>query len=292
MNHCHTHNPHDIVLKKLGRSFLIAIIAHVFFTLLEIFFAFYAHSSSLLADAGHNFADIFGLAFGWGANYLQMRQPSARFSYGYKRTSVLAAFLNAMILIATAVFIAISAVEHLFYLHPVEEKFVIAVAACGVFFNLGTAFLFHRNSQDLNVQAAFLHLFFDALIALSVVFSAIIIYFTHWYALDAIIGLLITGVILFGTWKLFKDSMGLILDAVPAQIDIKKVLHYLQGWSDVSEVHDLHVWGLSTTEVALTAHLIMPQRYLRDQEYLEIAEGLRHAFGIQHVTLQIERGTM
>lgn len=292
MNHCHTYHPEDTLLKKTGRVFLIAIIAHIIFTFLEAFFAFYAHSSSLLADAGHNLADIFGLAFGWGANYLQMRRPTDRFSYGYKRTSVLAAFLNSMILIATAVMITVSAIEHLLHPHPVEEIIVIIVAAFGIVLNIGTAFLFHKNTEDLNVKAAFIHLFFDALISLSVVVVGVAIYFTQWYWLDSVVGIFIMLAILFGTWRLFKNSMGLILDAVPAQIDIKKVLHYLQRWPDVSEVHDLHVWGLSTTEVALTAHLVVPTRYLQDNEYLLLAQGLRREFGIHHVTLQIERGTM
>lgn len=292
MNYCHTYHQEDTQLKKVGRAFVIAIVAHIIFSLLEAGFALYAHSSSLLADAGHNFADVFGLIFGWGANYLQMRRPTDRFSYGYKRTSVLAAFLNSVILIATALMIAISAIEHLTHPHDVQEVIVIIVAAFGIVLNMGTASLFHKDSADLNIKAAFLHLFFDALISLSVVLVGIAIYFTHWYWLDAVVGLLIMMTIVFGTWKVFKNSMRLILDAVPSQIDINQVSDYLKNWPDVTEVHDLHIWGISTTEVALTAHLIIPTRYLEDNEYLMIAQRLRDQFGIHHVTIQVERGAM
>lgn len=291
MNYCHTHN-HDPAAAKVGRAFLIAIWVNLGFSFLEALFALFAHSSSLLADAGHNLGDVLGLGFAWGANYLQMRRPTERFSYGYKRSSVLAAFLNAVILIGTAVIIAIVSIDHLLHSHVVASKVVAIVAFVGIFVNAGTALLFRKGQNDLNVKGAYLHLFFDALIALGVVVVAVVVYFTQWYWLDPVVGLLIMCAIISGTWSLFKRSMDLILDAVPNQIDIKQVSQYLQAWPGVTEVHDLHIWGLSTTEVALTAHLIIPSRYLDDNEYLLLEDSLAKEFGIHHVTIQVERGTM
>lgn len=291
MNYCHTHD-HSSAAQKVGRAFTIAILANLGFTFLEAIFALYAHSSSLLADAGHNLGDVLGLAFAWGANYLQMRRPTNRFSYGYKRTSVLAAFLNAVILIATALLIAVSSINHLLHPAVVAEKIVVVVAIIGIFLNAGTALLFRHGQNDMNVKAAFLHLMFDALISLGVVVAAAAIYYTGWYWLDPVVGLLIMLAIVSGTWSLFKRSTGLILDAVPYEVDIQQVSEYLGAWPDVSEVHDLHVWGLSTTEVALTAHLIVPSRYLDDNELLLLAQSLQKDFGIGHVTIQVERGTM
>jgi cobalt-zinc-cadmium efflux system protein len=291
MNYCHTHD-HSKKIQKISRAFIIAILAHLAFTFLEAIFALYSHSSSLLADAGHNLGDVLGLVFAWGANYLQTQRPTDRFSYGYKRTSVLAAFLNATILIATALMISVNSVGHLLHPHPVEEKIVIIVAAIGVLVNVGTAFLFRHDHEDMNVKAAFLHLAFDALVALGVVVTGIVIYFTGYYWLDPVVSLFIMLAIVSGTWKLFKRSTNLILDAVPHQVNIQRVFDYLKAWPDVTEVHDLHIWGLSTTEVALTAHLIVPSRYLDDNELLNLAQSLQQQFGIGHVTIQVERGTM
>ena len=291
MNYCHTHD-HSSAAQKIGRAFAIAIVANLGFTFLEAFFALYAHSSSLLADAGHNLGDVLGLVFAWGANYLQMRRPTDRFSYGYKRTSVLAAFSNAVILIATAVMIAVSAIDHLLHPHIVAEKVVVIVAIIGIFLNMGTALLFRHGQRDMNVKGAFLHLMFDALVSLGVVIVAVAIYFTQWYWLDPIVSLLIVVTIIFGTWSLFRRSMHLMLDGVPHELDIKKISEYLKAWPDVTEVHDLHVWGLSTTEIALTAHLIVPPRYFDDNELFLLAQSLQKEFEIGHVTIQVERGTM
>lgn len=291
MNYCHTAE-HAATTHNLGRVFFLAILINLGFTFLEAAFSFYAHSSSLLADAGHNLGDVLGLGIAWGANYLQHRHPTERFSYGYKRTSVLAAFLNAIILLVTALMIAADAIQHLRYPPPVEEKVVVIVALIGIFVNMGTAFLFRHGHKDMNIKAAFLHLAFDALISLGVVMVAVAIYFTGWRWLDPIVGLMITLVIIVGTWSLFKRSTSLILDAVPHQVDIGRVLNYLKAWPDVADVHDLHIWGLSTTEVALTAHLIVPTRYLEDNELLLLTQALQQEFGIDHVTIQVERGSM
>ena len=289
MNHCHTHSldPH---LRKMGKAFAIAVVINLAFTVAEALFALLSHSSSLLADAGHNLGDVLGLGLAWGAHWLQAKKPVERFSYGYKRTSILAAFLNAVILIATSIMIAVHAVDGLLYPSPVTEKIVVIVALVGVFMNGGTALLFRHDHGDLNVKGAFLHLAYDALISLGVVVSAVAAYYTGWLWLDPVVGLLIVLTIFWGSWGLFRKSMDLILDAVPHAIDIQEVKNYLASWSGVEEVHDLHVWGLSTTETALTAHLCVPSRHLKDQEYWDMNAALSKRFGISHVTLQVERG--
>lgn len=291
MNHCHTHT-NNSSSEKIGRAFLIAVLVNLLFTIIEATFALYAHSSSLLADAGHNLGDVLGLLFAWGANYLQRQQPSNRFSYGYKRTSVMAAFFNAVVLISTAVIIAISAVSHLLHPHAVTEMIVILTAFIGIFLNAGTALLFRHGQHDINVKGAFLHLLFDALISLGVVLTAIAIYFTGWYWMDPLISLVIVTTIIGGTWFLFKRSLNLMLDGVPHNLDIEKITKYLSNWPNVKEVHDLHVWGLSTTEIALTSHLVVPSYQMSDEELLSISKGLEEKFGIGHVTIQIERGDM
>lgn len=277
-------------MRRVSRAFACAVFINLVFTVLEAIFAIYADSSSLLADAGHNLGDVLGLSLAWVAHWLQMRKPIQSFSYGYKRTSILAAFLNSIILISTAVLIALHAVRGLLYPTEIAEVTVIVVAAIGVFMNAGTALLFRCNQDDLNVKGAFLHLIYDALISLGVVVSAIVVAYTHWLWLDSVVGLLIVVAIMWGSWNLFKRSAALILDAVPCQINIEEVKQYLESWSGVGEVHDLHVWSLSTTEVALTAHLVMKDRYLEDHEYTDISSALRQRFAIHHVTLQVERG--
>lgn len=274
----------------MGKAFAIAMFINLGFTLVEAVFALLSHSSSLLADAGHNLGDVLGLGLAWGAHWLQTRKPIEQYSYGYKRTTILAAFLNAVILIATAVMIAIHAVESLIHPEAIAEKVVFIVALVGIFMNGGTALLFRHDGGDLNIKGAFLHLAYDALISLGVVIAAVIIFYTHWVWLDPIVGLLVVVTILWGTWGLFKKSMALILDAVPHNIKIQEVKNYLASWGGVNEIHDLHIWSLSTTETALTAHLVMPERYLKDQEYWEINAALEKRFGIGHVTLQVERG--
>lgn len=289
MNHCHTHSldPHT---RQMGRAFAIAVFFNLGFTIIEAIFALLSHSSGLLADAGHNLGDVLGLGLAWGAHWLQMKKPVERFSYGYKRTSIMAAFLNSVILIGTAIMIAAHAMQGLMHPEYMATKTVFVVALVGIVMNGGTALLFYKGQHDLNVKGAFLHLVYDALISFGVVLSAVLIFYTQWYWVDPIVGLLIVLTILWGAWGLFKKSMALILDAVPSSINIKEVKAYLSSWSGVEEVHDLHVWSLSTTEIALTAHLLVPDRYLLDQEYWDINQALEQRFGINHVTLQIERG--
>jgi cobalt-zinc-cadmium efflux system protein len=298
--HSHSHEGHDHsghnhshdAPAQFNFAFAIAILFNFSFTLIETFYAIWANSMGLLADAGHNFGDVLGLLFAWGANLLLTRGSSQRYSYGFKRTTILAALANALILVATSAIIILESVRKLIHMELVNEITVITVALIGIAINGGTALLFMKGHDDLNVKAAFLHLAYDALISFGVVVSGVVIYFTGWHRLDPLMGLVIVSIILYGTWDLLKNSTRLILDAVPARVDHAKVALYLGAIPGVTEVHDLHIWGLSTKEVALTAHLIIPEgAILTDSDYLKINSELKQKFHINHVTLQVERGT-
>jgi cobalt-zinc-cadmium efflux system protein len=286
MNHCHDDHHREV---NYNRAFAIAVTANLLFTLLETLLAFYAHSSSLLADAGHNLGDVLGLLLAWGANWLMQRKSANRYSYGYKRTSILAAFSNAVILIGTAVLIAAQSVEKLISQHPMNTTIVIVAAGVGILVNAGTAMLFMRSRGDMNIEGAFLHLAYDALVSLGVVVTAIVVAYTGWLWADPVMGLVIVLVILWGTWGLFNKSLGMVLDAVPKHIDIEDVRAWLEAAPCIQNVHDLHVWSLSTREVAMTAHVIVEQGYLSNDQYTTINCALEKKFGIHHVTIQVEQ---
>ena len=290
----HNHADHsiDTSFGSINTSFVIAVIANLLFTVLEAVFASLSNSASLLADAGHNLSDVLGLLLAWGASYLATRSASDIYSYGFRRTTILAALVNAIILIFAAVFIAVESIEKLANPTPVSTTVVMVVAGIGILVNGGTAMLFLKGKrQDLNLQGAFLHLAYDALISIGVVLSAVAMYFTGWLWLDGAAGVLIVVVIIFGTWGLLRDSVNLMLDAVPGHINRHEVHQYLETIAGVSQVHDLHIWALSTHETCLTAHLVMPGRTLWDSEtgYSEVVATLKEKFKIQHVTLQVEK---
>jgi len=285
------HHSHDHAPTSFNRAFFIAITLNLGFTICQVVYAFLAGSMSLMADAVHNFGDVFGLVLAWGASLLLLRPAHKRYSYGFKKTTVLAALTNALILVATSALIIYQSIYKLVNLGHVNEVIVIIVAFIGIFINGGTALLFMKGAHDdLNIKSAFLHLLADALISIGVVVSAVIIYFTHWMWLDPVIGLFIVCVILLGTWGLLRDSVRLILDAVPHHIDYHGIQTYFLGLPGVKSLHDLHIWGLSTKEVALTAHLIMPDAKLSDADYKKINETLKSQFRIDHATLQVESG--
>jgi len=279
-------------IASFNKSFAIAVILNLGFTLAQIFYAFVANSMSLMADAMHNFGDVFGLILAWGANWLLTLPPKNRYSYGFKKTTVLAALTNALILVATSALISFESLYKLLNPSLIHAKIVIIVASIGILINGGTALLFMKGAHDdLNIKSAFFHLLADAIISLGVVVSAILIYFTHLGWLDPIVGLLIVCVILWGTWGLLRDSVRLILDAVPHHIDEVSIRRYLQTLPGVQEVHDLHIWGLSTKEIALTAHFIMPEGRLSDADFEKMNTHLKKAFRIDHITIQIEAGS-
>lgn len=285
-HHDHTHAP-----ESFNKSFSIAITLNLLFVFGQVFYAFLAESMSLMADAVHNFGDVFGLMLAWGANWLLTRPARKRYSYGFKKTTVLAALTNALILVATSALIIYESIYKLVHLSEINEQIVIVVALIGIFINGGTALLFMKGAHhDLNIKSAFLHLMGDALISIGVVISAILIYFTHWLWLDPMMGLLIVAIILYGTWGLLRDSVRLILDAIPRHIDHEGIRNYFLHLPGVKSIHDLHIWGLSTKEVALTAHLIIPEGNLSDDEYKKINTDLKSKFKVDHVTIQVETG--
>lgn len=293
-HHHHAHHDHShghAAPQSFNRAFAIAVILNLGFTIFQVVYAFLAHSMSLLADAVHNFGDVFGLILAWGASWLLTLPARQRYSYGFKRTTILASLTNALILVGTSSLIAYESIYRFFHIHFIDEKIVIVVAIVGIIINGSTALLFMRGAHDdLNIKGAFLHLIGDALISIGVVIAAIIIYFTKKMWIDPVVGLFIVAIILWGTWGLLRDSVRLILDAVPHYIDHRGVREFLCSLPNVKAIHDLHIWGLSTKEVALTVHLIMPNAALSDADFEKINAQLKKQFRIDHATIQVESG--
>ena len=292
-SHSHSHHDHSAVsFENVNLSFMIAVGANLSFTIVEAVYGFITHSVSLLGDAGHNLSDVLGLLLAWGAAYLVTRKSSDTYSFGFRRTTILAALINSVVLVFAAGFIGYESLQRLFTPMSIATIPVMIVATIGILVNAGCALLFMKGGkQDLNLRGAFLHLAYDALISAGVVIAAAIIHFTGWMWIDPVTGLLIVIVILAGTWGLLKDSVNLILDAVPQGIERTSVKRYLENVEGVTEVHDLHIWGMSTHENCLTAHLVMPENTLWDSEsgYASISQGLLQEFNIHHVTLQVEK---
>jgi cobalt-zinc-cadmium efflux system protein len=283
--HSHAHH----APQSFNLAFAIAVFMNLGFTLVEVFYAVMANSMGLLADAVHNFGDVFGLVLAWGANWLLTIPARKRYSYGFKRTTIIAAVANALILVASSALIGYESVYKLLHVSDVNEGIVIVIAIIGIFVNGGTALLFMKGADsDLNIKGAFLHLMSDALVAIGVVGAGILIYYTGYMWIDPLMGLVIVAIILWATWGLLRNSVSLILDAVPHFIDMVGVRQYLQELPDVAAIHDLHIWGLSTKEVALTAHLVMSQGTPANVDYKKINATLKEKFKINHATLQVE----
>ena len=280
----HTHAPKDF-----GRAFLFGIILNSSFVVVEAVYGILGHSLALLADAGHNLSDVLGLLLAWGASVLVKRIPSKRYTYGLRSTSIMAALINAVLLLVVTGGIAWEAVLRFRHPSAVEGMTVIVVAAFGVAINLGTALLFMAGRKgDLNVRGAFTHMAADAAISLGVVIAGFAIIYTGWQWLDPAMSLIISILIVIGTWSLLRDSLNLALHAVPAGIDSDKVRAYLTSIEGVSEVHDLHIWAMSTTETALTVHLVVPAGYPSDAFRSAVVDTLHERFKIAHSTIQIE----
>ncbi|MGE5270196.1 MAG: cation diffusion facilitator family transporter [Thiohalocapsa sp.] len=284
--HVHSHAPADF-----GRAFAIGVALNLVYVAAEAALGVVTGSLALLADAGHNLSDVLGLGLSWGAAVLSRRQPSQRYTYGLRSSSILAALANAIILLVVTGGIAWEGVRRLSEPVAVSGGIVAWVAAAGIIINGGTALLFAGGrDRDLNVRSAFLHMLADALVAAAVSAAGIAIALTGWQWLDPAMGILVSAVIVYGTWGLLRDSMRLALDAVPEGIDAAAVRDHLAALPGVREVHDLHIWGMSTTETALTCHLVMPGGHPGDAELAALAHRLDHRFGIHHVTIQIELG--
>jgi cobalt-zinc-cadmium efflux system protein len=282
------HHSHGHTQSSYGRAFAIGIALNLAYVGGEAVAGIVSGSLALLADAGHNLGDVLGLSLSWGAAVLSRRQPSGRFTYGLRSTSILAALANAIILLVVTGGIAWEAIWRISHPVQVASGIVVAVAAIGIFVNGGTALLFTSGSTDLNVKSAFLHLAADALVTAGVVAAGIVIWLTNWLWLDPVVSLVVSAVIVFGTWGLLKSAIRLALDAVPEGLDAAAVRAHLLAVPGVAGLHDLHIWGMSTTETALTCHLIMPDGHPGDTVLNEMAQQLHHRFGIQHATIQIE----
>jgi cobalt-zinc-cadmium efflux system protein len=282
--HGHVHAPKDF-----GRAFLIGIVLNAGFVGIEVVYGVLGNSLALLADAGHNLSDVLGLLLAWGASMLVKKAPTKRYTYGLRSTSILAALINAVLLLVVTGGIAWEAISRFSHPNNVESTTVILVAAIGVVINVATALLFMSGRKgDLNVRAAFAHMAGDAAISLGVVVAGVVIMYTGWQWLDPVVSLAIAGLVIVGTWGLLHDSVNLTLHACPQGIDPVQVQDYLASLDGVTEVHDLHIWGMSTTETALTAHLAMPAGLPGDAFHKMLSEQLKERFGIDHPTIQIE----
>jgi cobalt-zinc-cadmium efflux system protein len=284
----HTHHEHAS-FDPTQRAFAVGVTLNLIFVAVELAFGFWANSLSLLADAGHNFSDVIGLLIAWGALKLAQRKPTTRFTYGLRSSTIMAALANAMLLLVAVGGIVWEGVHRLSEPEAVNGSVMIWVALLGVFINTGTALMLqHGSKNDINVRGAFLHMLGDAAVSLGVVVAGLLVLWLGWLWLDGAMSILIAAVILWSTWSLFKESINLSLHAVPRQLDAGEVREYLAGLPGVSEVHDLHIWAMSTTEIALTAHLLMPSGHPGDNFFYEVSEGLEKRFHIDHPTLQIE----
>ena len=290
-NRGHGGGGHHHAPSSFGRAFAIGIALNAAYVIGEAGFGVFANSLALISDAGHNLGDVLALGLAWMASRMARRAPSARYTYGLRSTSILAALANAVILLVATGAIAWAAVLRLTHPQPSAGATVMVVAAVGVAINGVTAWMFASGRKgDVNLRAAFTHMAADALIAAGVVATGAAIWLTGWTWLDPVVSLGIGGVIVWGTWSLLRESLDLALDAVPAGVDRAAVKAYLASLPGVSDVHDLHIWGMSTTETALTAHLVRPGAGLDDHLLLEVCQELATRFSVHHATLQVEHG--
>ena len=281
----HSHDHHDF-----SRAFAIGIILNLGFVVVEAVFGFRANSMALIADAGHNMSDVLGLVVAWGGAWLARMAPSARFSYGLKKASILSALINALFLLVAVGAIGAEAIRRLVHPAATQGRIVIVVAAAGILVNGITAWLFSRGREhDINIRGAFLHMASDALVSLAVVFAGFVILWTGQQWVDPLMSLAVAAVILWSTFGLLSESVGMTLAGVPKGIDVDQVEFALAEIDGVDAVHDLHIWPLSTTETALTAHIVTAGADYPDA-LLENARRLLHdRFHIEHCTIQVER---
>lgn len=282
----HSHGP-----ANYNKAFAIGVGLNIAYVLVEAGFGLRINSLALLADAGHNLSDVLSLLLAWAASHLSQLKPSKRRTYGWRRSSIIAALLNAILLLVAIGGISWEAVRRFGSPEPVQGGIVMAVAGFGVLINTATALLFMRGRErDINIKGAFLHMAADAGVSAAVVLGGLAITMTGLPWIDPMMSLVVVAVIAIGTWGLLRDSVNLSLDAVPAGIDVNAVEAYLAGLPGITRVHDLHIWAMSTTESALTAHLVKPDGTLNDPLLLRVQEELHDRFGIEHMTIQLECG--
>jgi len=285
MSHIHQHN----IGEAYNNKFKIGIILNLSFVFIEFFIGIIYDSLALVADAGHNLSDVLGLLIAWGASYLILKKPTNNFTYGFKRSSIIAAQLNSLILLVAIGIIIWEAVNRLSSPPEVEGTIMMLVAGVGVIINGITTYLFFADKDtDLNIKGAYLHMLADTLISVGVVISGLIIYLTNSYWIDPVISILIAVIIIWSTWSLLRDATKLSLDAVPDSIDISNVKNYFLSLKEVQDFHDLHIWALSTTETALTVHLIKDSMLSNDEILKQVNAELKDQFNISHTTIQLE----
>jgi cobalt-zinc-cadmium efflux system protein len=287
-SHSHGHAGHSHAPDTFGFAFAAGVTLNAGFVVAEILFGYLANSLALVADALHNLADVIALLLAWGAVWLSQKGPTELHTYGYRRASILAALANAGLLLLGVGGIIVEAIDRIRFPAEVAGATVVWVAALGILINGATALLFMRGrDSDLNIRGAYLHMAADAAVSFGVVVAAFVIMLTGWHWVDPVTSLVIAAVVLIGGWGLARDSVNLALDAVPRHIDFAEVRDYLATVDGVSDVHDLHIWAMSTSETALTVHLVRPGGF--DDAFLHgICAELAHRFRIQHATLQVE----
>ncbi|HYY26566.1 MAG TPA: cation diffusion facilitator family transporter [Chthoniobacterales bacterium] len=273
-----------------GKAFAIGIALNVTYVVVQALFGLIAHSLALLSDAGHNLSDVLGLLLGWAATMLARKRPTAHYTYGLRRSTILASLANATLLLVAIGCITWEAIRRFATQEYVAATTVIWVAACGVAVNWLTAMLFMAGrKKDLNVRGAFLHMVADAVVSAGVVVAGFLILLTGWSWLDPAVSLLINGVIVWSTWGLLRDSVDMAMDAVPPGIDYASVQTYFRLLPGIADFHHLHIWALSTTETALTVHLVKPDPEGDDALLGRVSRELSSRFGIGHATIQFER---
>lgn len=288
-HHGHSHAGHHHAPADFGRAFAIGIALNIAFVIAETTYGVLSNSTALLADAGHNLSDVLGLVVAWVAAHLAKRPPTPRLTYGLRNSSTLAALANAVLLLIAAGAILLEAAQRLINPEPVASMTVVVVASIGILINGFTAWMFASGRRDdLNIRGAYLHMAADALVSVGVVVAALIMMQTGWLWLDPVTSIVIVVVIVWGTWGLLRESMAMSLAAVPASIDPAAVRDHLSALPGVASVHDLHIWPMGTTEIALTAHLVMPAGHPGDNFLITACSELEHRFRIGHTTLQIE----
>ena len=284
-SHDHSHAP-----ASFNTAFAIGIGLNMAFVAIEAFYGWKVNSLALLADAGHNLSDVIGLVLAWGGALAGRLRPDARHTYGWKRASILAAFVNALLLLVAMGSLAWEAVHRLQSPVPMEGVTIMVVAGIGIVVNTATALLFMRGSKgDLNIRGAFLHMAADALVSAGVVVAGGLALWFGWTWLDPVVSLVIAALIVIGTWSLFRQSLHLLFDGVPESVDLPAVQALLEALPGVARVHDLHVWAMGTSEIAMTAQLVMPETHADDAFLRHATEALHDRFEIKHVTIQVVR---
>lgn len=284
------HNHHSGNVRNIGNAFKIGITLNVIFIILEVFFGFISNSMALISDAGHNFSDVVALIFSWIAVRLSQSKPTLKFTYGFRRSTILISILNTVILMAAVGFIIWEMVRRIGEPQVINSKNVMTIAAVGIVINGFTAWLFYEDKKrDLNIRSAFIHFMADALVSVGVVVAGLLIYITGISWIDSVVSVIIIAVILYNAYKLLIESVSLALDSVPENINIEAIREYLAGLPEVKGIHDLHIWALSTSSAALTVHL--ETRIHTDISFLAgVRKQLKEEFGIGHSTIQIESG--